>query len=79
MRSSSAELSEGGLVRGVAAARFSNGFQKVFQNCDVVSAVAGVRERCEQQDSSLVIKKLEPHFSCAHTSPQLPARSDFLR
>lgn len=27
---------------------FSNGFQKVFQNCDVVSAVAGVTELCEQ-------------------------------
>lgn len=46
--SSSAELIEGGLVHGVAAARFSDGFQKVFQNCDVVSAVAGVRELCEQ-------------------------------
>lgn len=48
MCSSSAELTEGGLIHGVAAARFSNGFQKVFQNCDVVSAVAGVRELCEQ-------------------------------
>ncbi|XP_064888679.1 uncharacterized protein LOC102091407 isoform X6 [Columba livia] len=40
------------------------------------NTVAGVRGRCERQDSSLVIKKLEPHFSCAHTSPQLPACSD---
>lgn len=78
MCSSSVELIEVGLVHGVAAARFSSGFQKVFQNCDVVLAVAGVREVSEQQDSSLVIKKLEPHFSCAHTSPQLSALSGFL-
>lgn len=53
-------------------------FRRFFQNCDVVSVVAGVRELSEQQDSSLVIKKLEPHFSCAHTSPQLCALSGFL-
>jgi len=46
--SSSAELIEAGLVHGVAAARFSDGFQKVFQNCDVVSVVPRVREHCEQ-------------------------------
>lgn len=41
MFSSSAELTEGGLAHGIAAARFSSGFQKVFQNCDVVSVVVG--------------------------------------
>lgn len=46
--SSSAELIEDGLLHGGANAKFSSVFQKIFQTCDVVSAVAGVRELCEQ-------------------------------
>lgn len=48
MPSSRAELIEGGVFNGVATAKFSSVFQKIFQSCDVVLAVAGVRELCEQ-------------------------------
>lgn len=46
--SSSAELIEGGLIHGGANAKFSSVFQKIFQTCNVLLAVAGVRELCEQ-------------------------------
>lgn len=73
------DLMDGPLGECLLLQDFSNGFRKVFQNCDVVSVVAGVRELCEQQESSLVIKKGESHFPCAHTSPQLCALPSFLR
>lgn len=65
------------MLYGVAAAKISNGFQKVFQNSDVVSEVVEVRQLHEQLESSLVIRKLEPRFCCARTSAQVYALSDF--
>lgn len=75
--SSSEKCTERGLLYGVAAAKISSGFQKVFQNSDVVSEVVEVRQLHEQLESSLVIRKLEPRFCCARTSAQVYALSDF--
>lgn len=75
--SSRAKCTERGLLYGVAAAKISNGFQKVFQNSDVVSEVVEVRELYKQLESSSVIRKLEPRFCCARTSAQLYALSNF--
>lgn len=65
------------MLYGVAAAKISSAFQKVFQNSDVVSEVVEVRELYKQLESSLVIRKLEPHFCCARASAQLRALSNF--